>query len=135
MTATRADLGRVERRIARRFATNCILEVWIPRKGVLGRAKTAELPAADLSIFGASVVVSKSDGLRRGQVVQVTLNGESTSAIVRNELPVPDAKKHRCGLEFVKPSDAFLGHVGDIINQVRKLEGDNVSEELWLKSA
>jgi hypothetical protein len=126
----------VERRIARRYATDTVLDIWIPRKGMLGRAKTAELPAADLSVFGASVVVSKSDGVQKGQVVKVTLNGHSTSAIVRNELPIPEeTKRHRCGLEFVKPSEEFIAEVTQLINRARKLVGESTSEELWLRSA
>ena len=42
----------MERRIARRFSTDSILEIWVPKKGILGRSKTAELPARDLSVFG-----------------------------------------------------------------------------------
>ena len=135
--ATMPTLRSVERRIARRFAANCVLDIWIPRRGVLGRAKTAELPADDLSVFGASVVVEHSDGLKKGQVVKVTLNDESTSAIVRNELPVAEStKKHRCGLEFVKPSDAFIAEVTQIINQARAMHGSGQpNEELWLRSA
>lgn len=126
----------MERRIARRFPTDVVLEIWIPKRGVLGRAKTAMLPAADLSIFGASVVVAPSDGLKRGQVVQVAINGESTSAIVRNQKDDPDhAGLLRCGIEFVKPPDEFVGYVTDIINRVKKLEGENASEEIWLRSA
>jgi len=126
----------VERRITRRYSTDTVLEIWIPRRGILGRAKTAELPAADLSVFGASVVVSKADGLQKGQVVKVTLNGNSTSAIVRNELPIPhETKIHRCGLEFVKPTEEFIAEVTQLINLARKLRGDEASEELWLRSA
>ena len=126
----------MERRIARRFPTDVVLEIWIPKRGVLGRAKTAMLPAADLSIFGASVVVSPSDGLKRGQVVQVSINGESTSAIVRNEKEDPDNRKmQRCGIEFVKPPDSFVEIITDIINRVKALEGAAASEEIWLRSA
>jgi len=111
-----------------------MLEVWIPKKGVLGRAKTAELRAADLSIFGASVLVGKSDGLRRGQVVQVMISGEKTSAIVRNEFPTDNPKVQRCGIEFVKPSDRFLEIVTSIINTTRSMDTQS-NEELWLRSA
>ncbi len=124
----------MERRIARRFSTDSVLEIWIPKKGFLGRAKTAELPARDLSVFGASIFVSKSDGIRRGQVVQVTIDGASTSAIVRNEFP-ESGDRLRCGLEFIQPSDAFLTITGRIINEVRATDGVSVSEELWLRSA
>ena len=124
----------MERRIARRFSTDSVLEIWIPKKGFLGRSKTAELPARDLSIFGASIYVSKSDGIRRGQVLQVTIDGASTSAIVRNEAVEPD-NRLRCGLEFIQPSDAFLAIIGRLINEVRSTQGENVSEELWLRSA
>lgn len=131
-----ADSLDVERRIARRFPTDVVLEIWIPRRGVLGRARTALLPAADMSIFGASVVVSPSDGLKRGQVVQVSINGESTSAIVRNQKDDPDHEgMFRCGIEFVKPPDAFVDIVTDIIDRVKQLEGQKASEEIWLRSA
>ena len=131
-----ADFGDVERRIARRFPTDVVLEIWIPKRGVLGRAKTALLPAADMSIFGASVVVAPSDGLKRGQVVQVSINGESTSAIVRNEMDDPDHDGMlRCGIEFVKPPDAFVDGVTEIINRVKALQGATASEEIWLRSA
>jgi len=126
----------VERRIARRFPADVVLEIWIPKRGVLGRAKTAMLPADDLSIFGASVVVSPSDGLKRGQVVQVSINGESTSAIVRNEKDDPEERNmHRCGIEFVKPPDAFVEIITDIINRVKALDGAEANEEIWLRSA
>jgi len=124
----------VERRIARRFSTDSILEIWVPKKGILGRSKTAELPARDLSVFGASIYVSKSDGIRKGQVVQVTIDGASTSAIVRNEHTEAD-NRMRCGIEFIQPSDAFLAITGRIINEVRNSGGERVSEELWLRSA
>ena len=113
-----------------------MLEIWIPKRGVLGRAKTAMLPAADLSVFGASVVVAPSDGLKRGQVVQVTINGESTSAIVRNEKDDPTEKgMKRCGIEFVKPAEEFVAIITDVINHVKSLEGTEASEEIWLRSA
>lgn len=124
----------VERRIARRYDTDCLLEVWVPRRGMLGRSKSAELRAADLSIFGASVLVHKADGVGRGQVVQVSINGHKTSAIVRNEFPTDDKKVARCGIEFIKPSDAFLQVVGEIINQARHTDA-KTNEELWLRSA
>ena len=101
---------------------------------MLGRSKSAELRASDLSIFGASVYVHKSDGVGRGQVLQVAIQGHRTSAIVRNQFATDDKKITRCGIEFIKPSEAFLSVVGDIINQARHTDPTE-HEELWLRSA
>lgn len=125
----------MERRIAKRFEADCTLEIWIPKKGVLGRARTAEFRAADISIFGASVEAHTSDGLKRGQVVQVSIGGNTSSAIVRNEFPGSEKNTNRFGLEFIKPSDPFLAVVTDLINSIKRMQGASVTEELWLRSA
>jgi hypothetical protein len=125
----------MERRIARRFEANCVLEIWIPKKGVLGRARTAEFPANDISIFGAGVEAHKSDGLKRGQVVQVSVNSHTTSAIVRNEFPGLQKNTSRYGLEFVKPSDEFLTVITALIDRLKQLQGESASEQIWLRSA
>lgn len=126
----------MERRIARRYVTDISINIWIPGQGTLGRAKTAEVPVADLSMFGASVVAKKSDRLGRGKVVQVTINDETTSAIVRSEQPAEDSKRIRYGLEFVQPSDEFLEHVNSITDDAKRNLGEDVLEEqLWLRSS
>ncbi|MGI9605408.1 MAG: hypothetical protein ACR2P0_04650 [Acidimicrobiales bacterium] len=126
----------MDRRIARRFVADCEIGVWIPKQGMLGRAKNAEFPAADLSQFGASVIASKSEGLKRGQVLKVKINDSETAAIVRNEFSIPENKrKFRYGLEFVQPSQTFLAAVSDITNEARRLSGENVIDtDLWLRS-
>ena len=127
----------VERRIARRYVTDTVIEIWIPRKGVLGRAKTAEVPVADMSMFGASVYANKSDKLARGQVVEVFIGHEKTTAIVRSEKPGGDSKRlARYGLEFIKPTDEFLAEVRLITETCRRMVGEDVGEEqLWLRSS
>ena len=127
----------MERRIARRYVTDTVVEIWIPRKGVLGRAKTAEVPVADMSMFGASVYASKSDKLARGQVVEVTIGREKTTAIVRSEMAgEEDLKLSRYGLEFIKPTDEFLSEVRLITETCRRMVGEEVGEEqLWLRSS
>lgn len=117
--------------------TDTVIEIWIPRKGVLGRAKTAEVPVADMSMFGASVYANKSDKLARGQVVEVSIGREKTTAIVRSEKPAGDSKRlSRYGLEFIKPTDAFLAEVRLITETCRRIVGEDVGEEqLWLRSS
>lgn len=114
-----------------------MVEIWIPRKGVLGRAKTAEVPVADMSMFGASVYASKSDKLARGQVVEVTIGREKTTAIVRSEKPGGDSKRlARYGLEFIKPTDDFLAEVRLITETCRRMVGEEVGQEqIWLRSS
>ncbi len=131
------DIDVVERRIARRYVTDTVIEIWIPRKGVLGRAKTAEVPVADMSMFGASVYANKSDKLARGQVVEVSIGHEKTTAIVRSEKPGGDSKRlARYGLEFIKPTEAFLAEVRLITETCRRIVGEDVGEEqLWLRSS
>lgn len=126
----------MERRIARRYVTDMVISIWIPGQGSLGRAKTAEVPVADLSMFGASVFAKKSDRLGRGKVVQVTINDETTTAIVRSERKDEESKRTRYGLEFIQPSDEFLEQVTLITEQVRRTLGEEVLEEqLWLRSS
>lgn len=131
------DICLVERRIARRYITDTVIEIWIPRKGVLGRAKTAEVPVADMSMFGASVYANKSDKLARGQVVEVFIGHEKTTAIVRSEKPGGDSKRlARYGLEFIKPTDEFLSEVRLITETCRRMVGEDVGhEQLWLRSS
>jgi hypothetical protein len=127
----------VERRIARRYVTDTLIEIWIPRQGVLGRARTAELPVADLSMFGASVIANKSDKLARGQVVEVTLGPEKTTAIIRSERQSEDGNnRNQYGIEFIKPTDGFLAEVRLITETCRRIAGEHVSqEEMWLRSS
>ena len=127
----------MERRIARRYITDTVVEIWIPRQGTLGRARTAEVPVADMSMFGASVYANKSDKLARGQVVEVALGAEKTTAIVRSEKPGSDNKTLcRYGLEFIKPTDAFLSEVRLITETCRRLSGEDVGrQQLWLRSS
>lgn len=131
------DTFRVDRRTSRRFSTDIDLDVLIPRAGLLGRARTVELHAADLSMFGVSVLAEQSDGLKRGQVVRITLDDATTTAIVRHEEIVDDAPDSvvRYGLEFIRPSDEFIVKTHDITNMARELIGEQVSEELWLRSS
>lgn len=130
------DTTKVERRIAKRYVTDTVVEIWIPRKGVLGRARTAEVPVADLSMFGASVYASKSEKIARGQVVEVAIGNEKSTAIVRSERESGDSKKlSRYGLEFIKPSDAFLNEVRMITESCRRMVGEDISHEsMWLRS-
>ena len=117
--------------------TETVVEIWIPRQGVLGRARTAEVPVSDMSMFGASVYANKSDKLARGQVVEVSLGPEKTTAIVRSEQPDGDNKAlRRYGLEFIKPTDAFLSEVRLITETCQRLVGDDVRrEQLWLRTS
>lgn len=87
-------------------------------------------------MFGASVVAKKSDRLGRGKVVQVTLDNETTTAIVRSEKSIPDSKQLRYGLEFIQPSDEFLAKVTVLTEAARKNLGENVVDEaLWLRTS
>lgn len=114
-----------------------MVEVWLPKRGVLGRLKSAEFPAPDLSQFGAAVIAPKADGLKRGQVVQVSIDGATCNAIVRNEFRIEgERKKLRYGLEFIQPSSDFNDAVTTIINMTRSMSGEKVAaSELWLRSA
>ncbi len=127
----------MERRIARRYVTDSIIEIWRPRKGVLGRARTAELPVADLSMFGASVFANKSDRIARGQVLGVSLGPTKATAIVRSEQPSGDGDgRLRYGLEFINPTDEFLAEVGQITETSRRIAGEHVGQEqLWLRTS
>jgi len=135
--AAPTDDKPVERRIARRYVTDSVIEIWIPRRGVLGRARTAELPLADLSVFGASVFANASDKLGRGQVLEVSLGPNTTTAIVRSEQPSGEtASQLRYGLEFINPTDEFVSEVRLLTETSRRIAGEDVSEEqLWLRSS
>ncbi len=125
----------MERRIARRYVTDAEIEIWIPRAGILGRARSAEFPAADMSMFGTSVYAGTNDGLKRGQVVEITIGSESTTAIIRSEEATDTKKRSRYGIEFIKPSEEFLDEVRIITNEARRLMGETVGQEnLWLRS-
>lgn len=112
-----------------------VLDVWIPRSGSLGRAKTAEVPVGDLSLFGAAVYAKKSDKLARGKVVQVTIDDETTTAIIRSESESQDSKQVRYGLEFIQPTEEFLDKIRGITEHARKMLGEEVvDDQLWLRS-
>ncbi|MFT7476023.1 MAG: hypothetical protein ACI81L_002969 [Verrucomicrobiales bacterium] len=117
--------------------TDSVIEIWIPRQGVLGRARTAEVPVADMSMFGTSVYANRSDKLARGQVVEVSIGRENTTAIIRSENPSEDSKRlARYGIEFIKPSEAFLSEVRAITETCRRMAGEDIGqEELWLRSS
>ena len=117
--------------------TDTVVEIWIPRQGALGRARTAEVPVADMSMFGASVYANRSDKLARGQVVEVAIGPEKTAAIVRSEKPGGDNKAlRRYGLEFIKPTAAFLSEVRMITDTGRRMVGADAGHEpLWLRSS
>lgn len=117
--------------------TDTVIEIWSPRKGVLGRARTAEVPVADMSMFGASVFAKKSDKLARGQVVEVSLGHNKTTAIIRSEQPTKDGdSRSRYGLEFINPTDSFLAEVRLITETSRRIAGEDVGhEQLWLRSS
>lgn len=126
----------MERRIARRYVTDIVINIWIPARGALGRAKTAEVPVADLSMFGASVYAKKSDNLARGKVVQVAINDETTTAIVRSENRNQETKRTRYGLEFIQPPEAFIDQIRELTESARRVSGEDVREEqLWLRSS
>ena len=126
----------MERRIARRYVTDMVISLWIPAQGSLGRAKTAELQVNDLSMFGASVHAKKSDKLGRGKVVQVTINDETTTAIVRSEHEGDRDKRMRYGLEFIQPSEEFLDQIREVTENARRSQGEDVREEqLWLRTS
>ena len=87
-------------------------------------------------MFGASVYANRSDKLARGQVVEVALGPEKTTAIVRSEQQVGDKTLRRYGLEFIKPSDAFLSEVRLITETCESLAGADVRhEQLWLRTS
>ena len=127
----------MERRIARRYIADSELEIWVSRKGALGRVRRVELPVADLSMFGASVFAEKGAKLAQGQVVEVSIGGASTTAIIRSERTEGAGDgEFRYGLEFVKPSDAFLGEVRLLTEAYRRSQGESVTgEELWLRTS
>ena len=134
---SRVDNNSVERRISRRYVTDTVIEIWIPKRGVLGRAQGFELPVADLSMFGASVYANKGSKLAKGQVVEITIAGHKTAAIIRSERPTEDeAFALRFGIEFIKPSESFLGEVRLITEACRRSAGEDIREEqLWLRSS
>lgn len=117
--------------------TDTVIEIWSPRKGVLGRARTAEVPVADMSMFGASVFAKRSDKLARGQVVEVSLGHNKTTAIIRSEQATEDGDtRNRYGLEFINPTDSFLAEVRLITETSRRIAGEEVGQEqLWLRSS
>ncbi len=113
-----------------------VLSVWIPRQGSLGRAKTTEIPVADLSMFGASVYAKKSDKLARGKVVQVTIDDQTSTAIVRSEIASAESKQTRYGLEFIQPTEEFLDRIRQVTEAARRIQGEDIREEqLWLRSS
>ncbi len=113
-----------------------VIKIMVPRQGSLGLAKTAELPVADLSMFGASVYAKRADKLARGKVVQVTINDEHTTAIIRSEIKNDDSKRTRYGLEFIQPSDEFLDQIRSVTETARRIQGEDIREEqLWLRSS
>ena len=126
----------MERRIARRYLTDSEIEIWVAKKGVLGRVRKLELPVADLSMFGASVYAPVGDKLAKGQVVEVSIAGETTAAIIRSERPGDNGGDElRYGIEFIKPTDQFLAEVRKITEAYRQAQGETVTpEQLWLRS-
>lgn len=113
-----------------------VINVWIPSQGTLGRAKTTEVPVADLSMFGASVFAKKSDRLARGKVVQVTIDDQTTTAIVRSEIKSDESKLTRYGLEFIQPTEEFLDRIRTVTETARRIQGEDIREEqLWLRSS
>lgn len=131
------DIDYVERRISRRYVTDTVIEIWIPRKGVLGRAKGFEVPVADMSMFGSSVYANKGTKLAKGQVIEITIAGQKTAAIVRSERSTEDEGFDlRFGLEFIKPTEAFLSEVRLITEACRRSVGEDIrDEQLWLRSS
>lgn len=131
------DIDDVERRISRRYVTDTVIEIWIPRKGVLGRAKGFEVPVADMSMFGSSVYANKGTKLAKGQVIEITIAGQKTAAIVRSERSTEDEGFDlRFGLEFIKPTEAFLSEVRLITEACRRSVGEDIrDEQLWLRSS
>lgn len=126
----------MERRIARRYFTESNVELWVARKGVLGRVKSVELPVADMSMFGASVFAAKTEKLAKGQVVEVAIGSEKTAAIIRSERPGNGPDQFRYGIEFIKPSEAFLSEVRLITEASRRSQGEEINgEQLWLRSS
>lgn len=119
--------------------TDTVIEIWIPRKGVLGRARSAELPVADMSMFGASVYAAKNEKIAKGQVVEVAIGDAKTAAIVRSERPGSESRNVlRYGLEFIKPSEEFLDQVRMITESCRRIVGEDTNkdqEQLWLRSS
>ena len=88
-------------------------------------------------MFGASVFAEKGAKLAQGQVVEVSIGGASTTAIIRSERTEGAGDgEFRYGLEFVKPSDAFLGEVRLLTEAYRRSQGESVTgEELWLRTS
>lgn len=88
-------------------------------------------------MFGASVYADVGEKLNKGQVVEVAIGGKKTAAIIRSERPSDDDEpdQRRYGIEFIKPTDAFLGEVRAITQNYRRDQGEDVtSEQLWLRS-
>ena len=67
----------------------------------------------------------------------MSLNDTTTSAIVRHEEAVEDVRGPgmRYGLEFIRPGDDFIVEIHDITNAARRVVGEEVSEELWLRTS
>ena len=94
------------------------------------------MPVGDLSLFGAGVYAKKSDKLARGKVVQVTIDKETTTAIIRSEIPSEDSKQIRYGLEFIQPTEEFLDKIREVTESARRLLGEEVVDnQLWLRSS
>lgn len=103
---------------------------------MLGRVKAVELPVADMSMFGASVFAEKSEKLAKGQVVEVAIGGQKTTAIIRSERPTDNPVQFRYGIEFIKPTEAFLSEVRLITEASRRSQGEAINgEQLWLRSS
>lgn len=88
-------------------------------------------------MFGASVFAEKTAKLAQGQVVEVSIGNSSTAAIIRSErVEGTTPNELRFGLEFIKPSDAFLGEVRLLTESYRRAQGGSVKgEELWLRTS
>ena len=82
------------------------------------------------------VYADLGEKLSKGQVVEVAIGGEKTAAIIRSERPGEHGgEQRRYGIEFIKPSDAFLSAVRNITEAYRRDQGEAVSsEQLWLRS-
>ena len=69
--------------------------------------------------------------------MQISIDGATCNAIVRNHFPVEgERRKLRYGLEFIQPTTEFNTAVTVIINAARSMTGESImSSDLWLHSA
>ncbi len=105
------------------------VQLTLPRRGFFGRERSVDVQAEmlDVSIGGALVALPDDAPVRSGIRLDLTLDGEHTTAGIRHVGPVIDGRC-RCGIAFRTPSPAFEAVVHETIES---LVTDPKRKEAW----